>query len=156
MTTIAYDSVELAADCMVVYSGCLPGKTDKIWNISKDIVLACAGDVINEWRAIQFFKKRDWVSLDPIVFEGGFAGILLYRGTPYVLTGSTVPVEIKERCFAVGSGADFARAAMELGKTAKEAVQFASKFDVNTSHEVHVYPLPKRVKNESTKGKGKA
>lgn len=37
-----------------------------------------------------------------------------------------------ERPFAIGSGRDFALAAMDMGATAKEAVEMAAKRDVYT------------------------
>jgi hypothetical protein len=45
--------------------------------------------------------------------------------------------EISFPYFAVGSGQDWARAAMALGKTAIEAVEFACEYDVHSSPPVY-------------------
>lgn len=57
-------------------------------------------------------------------------------------------LEIQDKHFAVGSGMHFAIAAMTLGKSPKEAVEVASKHDVNTGMGVMTYSFdePKKEK----------
>lgn len=43
--------------------------------------------------------------------------------------------------FAIGSGGNFALAAMDLGKSAKESVEYAATRDIYTGGEVKVYQL---------------
>lgn len=50
-------------------------------------------------------------------------------------------LEIKEPCFAIGSGMAWAMSAMSLGKTPKEAVKFSMKFDKNTGKGVKEFKL---------------
>lgn len=49
--------------------------------------------------------------------------------------------ELKEPHFAIGSGSQFALSAMELGKTPKEAVKIAMKYDIGTGLGVKEYKL---------------
>lgn len=60
--------------------------------------------------------------------------ILSYGVTP-------CPVEYEDKQFAIGSGRDFALAAMRLGKTAREAVLFAAEFDPGTGNGVDTLTL---------------
>lgn len=144
MTTIAYDGKTLAADKRVVYNGYLSGCTTKIRRIGRTTVLACAGDLLSESRAYKFFSLQNWNKRDPIEFKSPdyeFEGFLFLKKKAFVLFGSTVPIPLEEPKFAVGSGADFARSAMELGKTAIEAVRFAARFDINTSEETEAIEI---------------
>jgi hypothetical protein len=50
-------------------------------------------------------------------------GVLLYESSPF-------PMEVREECFAIGSGAEFAMAAMAMGKDAVESVRLASEMTV--------------------------
>ena len=62
--------------------------------------------------------KDDWQPV--MVIEDG--AILIYERSPY-------PVRWHDTIAAIGSGRDFALAAMHLGKTAEVAVAVASHFD---------------------------
>lgn len=155
MTTIAIQrkkdgtTVIICADKRVTFYGTIPERTSKIHLINRDTVLACAGDSCSEFRAIQHFSYPDWPSRDVVEFNQSgseFEAILIFKNKPYILFGSTAPVPFEGEKFAIGSGGDFARAAMELGKSPSEAVEFASDFDVNTSKEVETYVVT--LKNE--------
>lgn len=52
-------------------------------------------------------------------------------------------MELPDKFFAVGSGMQYALAAMSLGKTPKEAVEVASKHDVSTGMGVLEYTFDK-------------
>ena len=54
------------------------------------------------------------------------------KGTPYILTitDSCVTTMNIKGCYAIGSGASFAIAAMECGASAKQAIDVAKKYDV--------------------------
>jgi ATP-dependent protease HslVU (ClpYQ) peptidase subunit len=74
--------------------------------------------------------------------EGDFTGAVLYpEGDLYVYEGRT-DVAIKfEQPWAMGSGSDFALAAMKAGKSAKGAVEVAIDLDVFSGGEVKTYEL---------------
>lgn len=56
-------------------------------------------------------------------------------------TNIRVWTPVKEKHFAIGSGMPFALSALELGKTPKEAVLFASKRDAFTGMGVKEYTM---------------
>jgi len=74
--------------------------------------------------------------------EGEFVGIVLYpEGDLFIYEGRTDVVIKTVQPFAIGSGSDFALAAMKAGKTAKEAVEIAIDLGVFSGGEVKVYEL---------------
>jgi len=50
-------------------------------------------------------------------------------------------MELPDKHFAIGSGMDFAIAAMSVGKSPKEAVEVASKHDINTGMGILEYHI---------------
>lgn len=50
-------------------------------------------------------------------------------GTPSIYERTPHPIRYEDKCCAMGSGRDFAMAAMHLGKTAREAVEVACALD---------------------------
>lgn len=132
MTIIAWDGKTLAADKQAT-SGGYTYRTKKIYRV-KDGLAAFSGHadtgramlewykngaVINEFPKYQD-DKEIWSPLT--IFKKN--GIFRYERTPH-------PIKVLEKKYAFGSGRDYAIAAMYCGKTAKEAVLIASKFDEN-------------------------
>ncbi len=62
-----------------------------------------------------------------VVVEGN--ELRCYEASPY-------PIIFEDPYFATGSGASFATAAMELGKSAVEAIELATKLDARTGQGV--------------------
>lgn len=56
---------------------------------------------------------------------------------------------VREKFVADGSGRDFALSAMHLGKSAREAVAFAARFDVYTGGGVDAFDLCSECGNQS-------
>lgn len=132
MTTIAWDGVTLAADTQVTNNN-VRGLYHKIHALpSGDVVAGCG-------LTAEVLEGVDWL----------IAG---EEGEPPELCESTlIRLNADGRCWiyigkmkkipaqsvdAWGSGGDFALAALTLGKTAKEAVIFASDFCVYTNNKV--------------------
>lgn len=67
----------------------------------------------------------------------------------YLYNGSLISYLIKERFWAVGTGAGYAIAAMYLGKDPIEAIKIASLFDPATGGEIETIRIP----NDKTKSK---
>jgi hypothetical protein len=137
MTTIAWDGQTLAADTLACASG-LRRVAHKLFRCRRYIFgmtgLQADGHIIAQW-------LRDGASLrDPApISEDGINGLVidLDDGRVYVVEGKRATlVPVHEPVFAVGSGRDFAIAAMTFGKTAQEAVEFSARFDVYTGGEV--------------------
>jgi hypothetical protein len=62
----------------------------------------------------------------------------------WVYEGTIIPARIKNRFYAIGTGAGYAIAAMHLGKSPKEAVQIAALFDPGTGGPIDVITLEKK------------
>lgn len=135
MTIIAYDGVNLAADKMAT-NGSLPMTVTKIFKTAIGMIgisgSAVTGSMVKEWltstdpSAANFpdLKLAGNTDLESYVLHITNDGdIHFYCDRPY-------PVVIEDRTYAIGSGRDFAMAAMYLGKTAVEAVEIACHLDV--------------------------
>jgi hypothetical protein len=138
--------------------GTLIRTTTKIFNVG-DALAAYSGDSDFGEEILAWFKDGHKPSLFPAhQRDGDICGGLLvvwndrsiwkYERTPY-------PVIFPPQQFAIGSGRDFALAAMHCGKTAREAVQVACEFDSGCGNGIDVlihnaqsvagesFPLPK-------------
>jgi ATP-dependent protease HslVU (ClpYQ) peptidase subunit len=143
MTVIAWDGYTLAADKRAT-NGSLIRTTTKIFRIHSCLVgyagEATFGEQMIAWfqageKAEDFPKeqrdKDDWAPL-LVIRENG--KIHKYERTPH-------PLKYQDKQFAIGSGRDFALAAMACGKTASEAVEVASMFDSNCGNGVDTLRL---------------
>lgn len=143
MTCIAWDGKALAADKRSTNSG-LARTVTKITRVGKSLV-GCAGEAAQGEEMVAWLRrgakvgdfhesqrdKDDWASM-LVIRPGGF--IDLYERTPY-------PTRYEDTIFAIGSGRDFALAAMFLGKCASVAVEIASVFDAGSGNGVDVLVL---------------
>lgn len=73
------------------------------------------------------------------------SALLVKDGVCYLVTfdGDYCSVSDNDYNFSIGSGGDFALAALDLGRTAKEAVEYAITRDKNSGGKVHVYDIEK-------------
>ena len=132
MSTICWDGKTLAADRMCCAS--FKARTTKVWRLANGALFGGAGVMEH------VLVARAWLE------EGGdkpenlddFCGILVESGKSYRLEGRLIRERIVERYHAVGSGSPFAITAMHLGKTAREAVLIAARFDPRTGGGVDV------------------
>lgn len=133
MTTIAWDGVSLAADSLHAVGNWAYSGDDKIYQLRRsdeDCLFAGAGtsDLVEQ----VFFWLSGVVSERPIVGDkDDFRGLLITPTGAYGLEERLTPFSVPAP-YAIGSGRDFALAAMALGKTAKEAVELACKLDLYT------------------------
>lgn len=140
MTVIAWDGKTLAADKRATNNG-HASTTTKIQRVG-DMLIGMAGDAcyaraMLEWARTGFDpatfpehqkSKDDFVRFVVIEKSGR---ILEYELTPY-------PVVVEDRTIAVGSGRDYALAAMHLGKNAQEAVKVACALDIYCGNGIDV------------------
>lgn len=130
MTVIAWDGKTLAADKQVTISGTI-FKCTKIerWN---DKLIGFTGDSDLGVSLLDWFKfsgdkldypqgkdKDNWAILIVISRDGTFC----------IYERFHTPTVYEPQLFAIGSGMDYAMAAMTLGHTAEEAVGVANKLD---------------------------
>lgn len=125
MTTIAakFSTLEIAADCMI--SG-----EDSFYMASKlrqgkNSIYGACGDWDKCLKAFQLLESdsTEWDSdLDVTILELRHDGIWVYEST-------IIPVKLKNDYWAVGTGANFAIAAMRLGNSPATAISIAAEFD---------------------------
>lgn len=131
MTCIAWDGKTLAADKRAT-NGTARNTVTKIYRAG-DVLVGVSGDLafgmqLLEWvmagRNPDTFpasqrEEKTWQPMLVIEADGTMAR---YEQTPY-------PIRWQDAFGAIGSGRDYALAAMHLGKTAEEAVAVATAFD---------------------------
>lgn len=129
MTTIAWDGKTLAADTQ---SGLFKSQVNKLYRLSNDDLLGMSGHLSFGHAAISWLNK---VGEKPIpTTDTRFHAILIKAesGELYTLEDNLIPFRYFNKFFAVGSGRDFAVAAMHLGCSAVEAVAIAHIYDSDT------------------------
>jgi len=139
MTTVAakVSTGEIAADSMV--SG-----DDSFYLVEKlrrgkaSIYGAC-GDwdkILKFYYALESGGDLD-SDLDVTVLELRSDGLWVYEGT-------IIPARIKNEFWAIGTGANYAIAAMHLGLSPAEAVKLACKYDTSSNEPIDVLKLEGR------------
>jgi hypothetical protein len=140
MSVIAWDGTSLAADRRA-YLGGLYRTMTKVFDLGYALA-AYAGDAAAGEEVLAWFNggatpaefpapQRDRDSYAPLLIVWPDKTLWQFERTPY-------PVKFPPQTFAIGSGRDFALAAMHLGKTAAEAVEVACAFDVACGNGVDV------------------
>lgn len=148
MTTIAYKNGILAGDKQTTH-GKVSVRTRKVHKIG-DWLVGGAGDTAH------LHEMHEWIreGMDPKTLPafqrdtGSCVEILMVdkAGKLFMLENSHVLYEVEQQFFAIGSGRDFALAAMHLGKSAPEAIEVAAQFDVNTGMGVDTVTLNQPLK----------
>ncbi|MES2346268.1 MAG: hypothetical protein V4641_01735 [Pseudomonadota bacterium] len=145
MTVIAWDGKTLAADKRCSYGGMICTVT-KIFRAG-DLLVGGSGDFPHVLAMVEWVKrgrnaddfpvaqrdKDDWQSVLVIEPDGK---PLIYERTPY-------PVRYEQDCMVLGSGREYARAALYMGATAAEAVSVASALDVSCGNGIDTLELLK-------------
>lgn len=139
MTVIAWDGRVLAADKRTNFGG-MHGTTTKVHRMPDGSRVGCAGNTAQIYEMLEWLKngadadKLPAVQRDPkecvsmlVIRPDG--SVLQYENTAY-------PILIEDKLWAIGSGRDFALAAMHCGKSAVEAVQLACQLDVGCGNGV--------------------
>ena len=67
--------------------------------------------------------------------------VIRQKGVIWVYENTPFAIEHEDEQFAIGSGRDYALAAMRLGKSAEEAVLLAAEFDPGTGNGVDTLTL---------------
>jgi hypothetical protein len=137
MTTIAWDGKTLAADTRATSSG-MPYRAVKLFALPDGALFAGSGDY-GQIRAVkEWLEKADPSALKPKADD--FAGLLIApTGEAFRLEEMLIRLPLHESFHAMGSGRDFAMAAMHCGRTAREAIEIAALYDVFTGGEVMAF-----------------
>jgi ATP-dependent protease HslVU (ClpYQ) peptidase subunit len=101
--------------------------------------IGCAGTAREMIRFRAFFVehmlgKEQWDISKRMTFPKLSMLVMLDTGETYEFDGDNTPMQVKARFHGVGSGRDFAIGALASGKSPKEAVRIASKYDNGTGH----------------------
>lgn len=133
MTTIAWDGKTLAADKRFTIGGCAATGT-KIFHL-EDLLVGFSGSAAQAMEMLAWLEAGEDPEEFPasqrdaddavavlVVRKGGWIDV--YERTPF-------PMRIEDKFYAMGSGRDYALAAMHLGKTAREAVEVSCVFEVD-------------------------
>lgn len=138
MTTIAWDGKTLAADKRISF-GSLPAVTTKVHRIDGALVAGC-GEAALIQEMLQWLrdgaKPADYPARQRDPKENATVLLVRANGDVRQYETSPHPLVIENEFWAVGSGRDFAMAAMHLGCDARRAVLVASEFDTGTGNGV--------------------
>lgn len=140
MTTVAYKSGILAADKMSVHGTSKHSRVTKVHKIN-GCLCAIAGPYDIGMELLHWLQEgAEPDDFPAIQSETNEASLLVItperRITLY--ERSPIPLIFEQEFAAIGSGRDFALAAMDLGCSAEEAVRVAMRFDAFTGHGVDV------------------
>lgn len=147
MTTIAFDGKTIAADTMNQDGHGLKDYASKLL-IGKNLIVGGAGErhkINNWWRKVKGMGVAEILDYGYPTYhpETDNSAIMLVDTVTlkcYKL-GASEFVLCSRGFHAIGSGRDFALAAMHMGHSAKKAVQVAMEFDAGTGGEIEVVKL---------------
>lgn len=139
MTTIAWDGTTLAGDTLCV-SYNLKREVQKIWRLADGRLYGGSGEYQGVLAVKQWLEDGEPDDKEPLLDDFS-AMVIDQKGHAFRLESQLVYMPIVEPYFAVGSGRDFALAAMFLGKNAREAVELAALFDIYTGFKVETLTL---------------
>ncbi len=134
MTTIAFDGKYVAADSLITSGDVVYGQTEKIHEVSGGLLLT-AGNCEDWVSAVEWFNNgRDQANKPTLesfisIFIPDGNGVAMEYGSRLIPTFVSLP-------WAAGTGRDFAKSAMMLGKDAHDAVEFACSLDIYSGGEV--------------------
>ena len=150
MTTICYHAASktMAADTQAT-SGNRKLRCSKVRQMADGGLLGGAGNwahicKVQRWAEAGFTDKTrpdfggDGAEFECLIVKGD--------GTIYLLDDQMELMPFSDGNFAIGSGGDYALAAMDCGKSPADAVRVASKFDAATSEPVEEWALAPKAK----------
>jgi hypothetical protein len=124
MSIICWDGTTLAADKMASLEDGTFFTTSKIFRRSDGVIYGVTGtccEAIADW-----FENGEGVARFNELGLSGHNFSLLYIGhnrKPYLMEAVPYPVEIEDRCFAIGGAAQAGQVLMECGMSAEQAVE---------------------------------
>lgn len=146
MTTLAYSRKEniIAVDGRLGRGGTISTDTHKKWTKKEGKVYFYAGGLADALRLIELVSS----GCDEIEDENLYDCQLILAEIPpkdiYVNEAGYIEcIPIDEEFYTIGSGGDHALSALDLGMTAKQAIQHAMTRDMNTGGKISQYDLTK-------------
>ena len=140
-TTCAFDGHMLAADSQRTRGNGKQMNAIKIHAFpNHHTYCACAGDCSKIERFLRWYKSD---LLTPEEIKGEYEVMMVFEdGECRDYVGTNQEYTTVSAPFAIGSGEDFALAAMACGKTAAEAIAIAEQLDTYTGGQIHTVVLP--------------
>jgi hypothetical protein len=149
MTTIAYDGKFIAVDSRVTYRNSIQDDdfNKSFYDAETERTFFLAGDSTELKRFSEIFEHKKKID-----FDINTTGIMVDRDRKVFIAAYEVKgegwqfyeMDITGKKYVDGSGGDYALVAMDLGKTAKQAVQIAMTRDPFTGGTIRVYDVSKR------------
>lgn len=142
MTTVAWKDGMLAADSRATGAGGMVN-VQKVFSLPDGRAVGFSGDLS---ASLQFVEVLKAGAPEKFKARGDFiAAVMDIDGSVLIYESGKVPIQIHDKFYAIGSGGMAALGAMACGKSAKEAVKIAARFDENTGgHVNYVYAKRKR------------
>lgn len=139
MTTIATDGVTIAADGMVCEGDCvIQTSYRKLRRFKDGRIIGFSGNAFNDDAFASWLERGGKDELPKGLVGEEFCCIELTVGGEIATYDEYGRRFVELPPYAIGSGRKWAKAAMALGKSPKEAVEFASRFDVYTGGDITV------------------
>lgn len=145
MTTIAYDhkNQQIAVDSRAISGGIIVDDESQKWRLTEsgEVWFTC-GAICDEDLLIECFKDGDKKLNIGVIPD---ANALVVRDGVVLMRGVTPDGEAwtqkltSNRC--LGSGSSFALAALDFGKCAKSAVEYAITRDCYSGGKAHLYDI---------------
>jgi hypothetical protein len=144
MTVIAWDGRTMAADKRMDCNG-YPATVTKIYRMPDGALLGGSGDsdVISALRHWYQDGCNPSAYPDNRAEQGCYATLMVVTaaGEVRLFLSSPIPIQMHNKKFAIGSGADFAMAAMYLGYSARKAVEVACALDTGCGNGIDTLRL---------------
>lgn len=142
MTTISWKQGYMAADTQMTIGNCSM-QTEKIYGIPGlgVIGIAGAGSIMSrvlEWWANGCEGDPPTLTEEERNRDLTCGALLATSEGVFILEDGIYPSVVKQDYVAIGSGSDFAMAAMAMGKSAEEAIREAMRHDIYTGGSVDV------------------
>lgn len=159
MSCIAFDGVTVAAESLSATSYGFTGRVTKVWNLPRlgvhhVNVVGGAGDYGRVTQLVRYLQANPHITVDTLDtsslpgFNHNDVSIMWIRqlqpDSPpeiWALDGPVMTLRPMRPFFAIGSGCDFATAAMYLGRSAEQAVRIACSFLNNCGGEIQTISL---------------
>jgi hypothetical protein len=137
VTTIAYKDGVLAGDTLADRGGLAHLVDSKVFALADGRLFGGCGSFG------QVLAVKTWLDGGEKPAVDDFSGIVVeLDGSARILESSLQFVPVPFPWFAIGSGRDFAIAAMHLGRTALQAVELAAEYDTYTGGQILMVDLP--------------
>ena len=138
MTTIAANLKEMAADTRLTWDDESTSPGIKIERVHSEII-GIAGDVAAGNRYLDWYRAGSKGRKPKVTKD--FKALRLNKEGLYLVDHDLVWVKVDAPFYAIGSGAQLAIGALEMGATPKQAVEIAAKHDNYTGGQITTLEL---------------